>query len=155
MIPIKQADHGDASLTMNHMGTEFNCEHSCVWRLFLFHFVTIALPETAGTPHTAPFWNRGPILDDFRLARFSAADFGLGFNPEYLPQLIYFFENDMGTIVGATAFLSVCARDGFLICKDMAPWSCRLRFTKSWRNAESGGDFFQSWRKRQNHFAGW
>ena len=66
-----------------------------------------------------------PELEIFHLARFSAADFCLATGSEYLPQLIDFFENDMGTIVGVTALRRVCAQDDFLICIDSGLYSRR------------------------------
>ena len=44
---------------------------------FGFTPVTTVLLRTAAVLQTGLVWTRGPILDDFHLARFSATDFGL------------------------------------------------------------------------------
>ena len=72
-----------------------------------------------------PARHHTPDLGIFHLARFSAADFCLTAGPEYLPQLIDFFEKESGPIVGARVILSVCAQDGFLYFIDSVLYSNR------------------------------
>ena len=74
------------------------------------------LPETASTPpqsRSGKFSPRAILRTDFCPATGS----------EYLPQLIYFLEHDVDSILGVGAMQTVCAQNDFLSLRDTASCS--------------------------------
>ena len=88
---------------MHGHANKFQCHLPGSGVAFGFTLVTNVLLRTATALLTGLVWAWGPILDDFQLARFSAADFGPNAQPGHLPQLFDFFWNETECIVAARA----------------------------------------------------